>query len=65
MIYDGEGAAVLPEEVHEIPLAEDADNVACAFLGDEDAVGAAGEELDCGGEFGGFWQGNKWCFLGQ
>lgn len=46
MVDDGKGAAVFPEEVHEVPLTEYADNVVCAFFGDEDAVGAASEELD-------------------
>lgn len=46
MIDDGKGAAVLPKEVDEVPLAEDADNIVCAFFGYEDAVGTAGEELN-------------------
>lgn len=65
MIYDGKGAAVLPEEVDEVPLAEDADYVACAFFGDENAVGAAGEELDCVRELGGLWECDERCFLCQ
>lgn len=65
MIDDRKGAAVLPQEVDQIPLAEDTNHIVCSLLGDQNAMCSSSEELDGRRQVRGFWKHDKWRLLRQ
>lgn len=65
MIQDGEASAILPQEFDQSQLAQNANDVVCSFLHDDDPMHATAENLDSVRKISRQRQGHEGFFIAQ